>query len=143
MLPCAERVDTLAASGKREPWMLWFEMALLPEGWARGVRVETQAGRVAHIETDAQPRTGDERHAIAIPGLVNVHSHAFQRGMAGLAEIRGPANDDFWTWREVMYRFLDRLSPNDVEAIAALAYVEMLERGFTRVGEFHYLHRDP
>jgi formimidoylglutamate deiminase len=89
------------------------------------------------------PATGDERHAIAIPGLSNVHSHAFQRGMAGLAEIRGPENDNFWTWREVMYRFLDRLTPDDIEAIAAQAYVEMLERGFTRVGEFHYLHHDP
>ena len=122
--------------------MLWFESALLPGGWARGVRVETRDGCIAHVETDVQPRAGDERHAIAIPGLANVHSHAFQRGMAGLAETRGPAHDDFWTWREVMYRFLDRLTPDDVEAIAALAYVEMLERGFTRVGEFHYLHHD-
>ena len=62
--------------------------------------------------------------------------------MAGLAETRGPPDDNFWTWREVMYRFLDRLTPDDVEAIAAQAYVEMLERGFTRVGEFHYLHHD-
>jgi formiminoglutamate deiminase len=62
--------------------------------------------------------------------------------MAGLAETRGPAHDDFWTWREVMYRFLDRLNPEDMEAIAALAYAEMLEGGFTRVGEFHYLHHD-
>jgi formiminoglutamate deiminase len=123
--------------------MLWFESALLPGGWAKCVRVETQDGRIARVETDAQPKPGDERHAIAIPGLANVHSHAFQRGMAGLAETRGPAHDDFWTWREVMYRFLDRLTPDDVEAIAALAYVEMLERGFTRVGEFHYLHHDP
>ncbi|HWE05948.1 MAG TPA: formimidoylglutamate deiminase [Rhizomicrobium sp.] len=123
--------------------MLWFETALLPQGWAKGVRVETQDGRIARVETDAQPNPGDERHAIAIPGLANVHSHAFQRGMAGLAETRGPAHDDFWTWREIMYGFLDRLTPEDVEAIAALAYVEMLERGFTRVGEFHYLHHDP
>ena len=62
--------------------------------------------------------------------------------MAGLAEVRGPEGDNFWTWREVMYRFLDRLTPEQVEAITAQAYVEMLETGFTRVGEFHYLHRD-
>ena len=68
--------------------------------------------------------------------------HAFQRGMAELAERRGPAADSFWTWREVMYRFLQRLSPDDVEAIAAFAYMEMLEAGFTTVGEFHYLHHD-
>jgi formimidoylglutamate deiminase len=123
--------------------MLWFETALLPDGWARHVRIQTVDGLVVRVETGAKPSAGDERHKIAIPGLPNVHSHAFQRGMAGLAERHGPADDDFWTWREVMYRFLDRLTPDDVHAIAALAYIEMLERGFTRVGEFHYLHRDP
>ena len=81
--------------------------------------------------------------ASRIPGMPNLHSHAFQRGMAGLAEVRGPAADSFWTWREVMYRFLDRLTPEDVEAIAAQLYVEMLEAGFTAVTEFHYLHHDP
>jgi formiminoglutamate deiminase len=95
------------------------------------------------VETDVEPKVDDERHAIAVPGLCNVHSHGFQRGMAALAEVKGPAHDSFWTWREVMYRFLDRLAPDQVEAITALAYVEMLERGFTRVGEFHYLHHDP
>ena len=79
---------------------------------------------------------------LAIPGLPNLHCHAFQRGMAGLAERRGPAHDSFWTWREVMYRFLGRLTPDDVEAIAAFAYMQMLEAGFTAVGEFHYLHHD-
>ena len=123
--------------------MLWFETALLPEGWARDVCIEMRDGLIARIETGVAAAPGDARHAIALPGLSNVHSHAFQRGMAGLAETRGPADDDFWTWREVMYHFLDRLTPEDVEAIAALAYVEMLERGFTRVGEFHYLHNDP
>ena len=121
---------------------LWFEDALLPDGWASGVRVSAVGGRISGLEVDAPPRPGDARHALAVPGLCNVHSHAFQRGMAGLAETRGPADDNFWTWREVMYRFLDRLTPDDVEAIAAQAYVEMLERGFTRVGEFHYLHHD-
>ncbi|MGH6878017.1 MAG: formimidoylglutamate deiminase [Rhizomicrobium sp.] len=123
--------------------MLWFETALLPRGWVPGVRITVDGGLIARVETGVTPAAGDERHAIAIPGLCNVHSHAFQRGMAGLAETRGPAGDDFWTWREVMYRFLDRLTPEDVQAIAALAYVEMLESGFTRVGEFHYLHHDP
>src|SRR5437764_2699432 len=123
--------------------MLWFDTALLPQGWTRNVRIETADGRIARIETGAAPSAGDERHAIALPGLANVHSHAFQRGMAGLAERRGPAGDDFWTWREVMYRFLGRLTPDYVEAIAAQAYVEMLQHGFTRVGEFHYLHHAP
>lgn len=122
--------------------MLWFESALLPEGWAHNVRLEFSGGVISRVESGAAPVASDERHAIAIPGLCNVHSHAFQRGMAGLAETRGPVHDDFWTWREVMYRFLDRLTPEDVEAVASLAYVEMLESGFTRVGEFHYVHRD-
>ena len=127
-------------SGRR--MTLWFQSALTTQGWADSVRITVAGGVISQLQTGVAPATDDERHAIAIPGLSNVHSHAFQRGMAGLAETRGPADDDFWTWREVMYRFLDRLTPEDIEAIAAQAYVEMLERGFTRVGEFHYLHHD-
>jgi formimidoylglutamate deiminase len=74
--------------------------------------------------------------------MPNLHSHAFQRGMAGLAETRGPGSDSFWSWRNVMYRFALSMTPDDVEAVAAQLYVEMLEAGFTRVGEFHYLHHD-
>lgn len=122
---------------------LWFENALLPQGWARGVRVTVEAGLIAGIGTDAASLPGDERHAIGLPGLPNLHSHAFQRGMAGLSERRGASEDSFWTWREVMYRFVGAMGPDEIEAIAALAYVEMLEAGFTRVGEFHYLHHDP
>lgn len=122
---------------------LWFQNALLSSGWAERVRFNLNGGRIEFVETGVDAKPGDERHAIAIPGLCNVHSHAFQRGMAGLAETRGPKGDNFWTWREVMYHFLDKLSPDDVETIASLAYVEMLESGFTRVGEFHYLHHDP
>lgn len=121
---------------------LWFEEALLPDGWAQNVRMTLEAGRITAVARDAPRNPGESTRGIALPGLSNVHSHAFQRGMAGLAERRGPAHDDFWTWREVMYRFLDRLTPDDVEAIAAQAYAEMLEAGFTRVGEFHYLHND-
>lgn len=121
---------------------LWFQTALLPAGWADAVRVEYAGGRITRIDAGAQPQPGDERAAVAVPGLSNLHSHAFQRGMAGLAETRGPDENSFWTWREVMYRFLDRLTPDDVEAVAAQAYAEMLESGFTRVGEFDYLHHD-
>jgi formiminoglutamate deiminase len=99
-------------------------------------------GVIADVVTGIPAQPGDERHAIVIPGLPNVHSHAFQRGMAGLAEHRGTSDENFWSWREVMYRFLDQLQPDDVESIAAMAYVEMLESGYTRVGEFHYLHND-
>jgi formimidoylglutamate deiminase len=121
---------------------LWFETALLPTRWAQSVRVEIAEGCISRVETEATPKPEDERHGVALPGLANVHSHGFQRGMAGLAEYRGASDDDFWSWREVMYRFLDHLNPDDVEAINAMAYVEMLESGFTHVGEFHYLHND-
>jgi formiminoglutamate deiminase len=119
---------------------LYFEEALLKSGWAAGVRVEIAGGRIAAIETGTRAGAGDERHVIGLPGMPDLHSHAFQRGMAGLAETRGPDQDTFWTWREMMYRLA--LTPDDVQAVAALAYVEMLESGFTRVGEFHYLHHD-
>ena len=109
---------------------LWFEVALLPEGWARAVRLRIRDGRIAEVEHDVAAVEGDERHhAIALPGLANVHSHAFQRAMAGLTGQRGPENDNFWTWREVMYHFVGRLAPEDVLAISALAFVEMLESG--------------
>jgi formiminoglutamate deiminase len=121
---------------------LYFAEALLKSGWAVGVRIEMAGGLIATVETGTRPRAGDERHAIGLPGMPNLHSHAFQRGMAGLAEVRGPEQDSFWTWRELMYRLALALTPDDVQAIAALAYVEMLESGFTRVGEFHYLHHD-
>src|SRR5690348_10477296 len=74
--------------------------------------------------------------------MPDLHSHAFQRGMAGLTERGSPAGDNFWTWREVMYRFALRVSPDDIEAIAAQLFTELLEAGFTRIGEFHYLHHD-
>lgn len=121
---------------------LWFASALLPDGWKRSVRVELDGGLIASVETGRPPGSADERHSVALAGMPNVHSHTFQRAMAGLTEIRGEADDSFWTWREIMYRFLDRLEPDDVEAIAALSFIEMLESGFTRVGEFHYLHHN-
>jgi len=122
---------------------LWFEHALVADGWADRVRIEVLNGVVSSIRADTDPRPGDDRGGIAAPGLPNLHSHAFQRAMAGLAEVRGPEGDSFWTWRELMYRFVGDLTPDDVEAIAAQAFLEMLETGFTRVGEFHYLHHGP
>lgn len=122
--------------------VIFAGQALLADGWRRNVRITVDAGHIRHIEPGAVAQTGDERHAIVLPGLPNLHSHAFQRGMAGLAEIRGPSADSFWSWREVMYRFALSMTPDQAEAVAAQLYVEMLEAGFTRVGEFHYLHHD-
>ena len=116
---------------------LFFDHALLPEGWARNVRMTLHDGAIASIEQNAAPQAEDIRQSVALPGLPNLHSHAFQRAMAGLTEVRGPAGDSFWTWRDLMYRFVGRMDPDDIAAIAAQAYVEMLESGFTRVGEFH------
>ena len=117
-----------------------FDYAFLPGGWQKDVRVAVRDGFIVAIGTsdDAGPAT--RMAGAALPGLPNLHSHTFQRGMAGLAETRGPGSDSFWTWREVMYRFLGALTPDDVEAIAAMAMVEMLEGGFTALAEFHYLH---
>lgn len=121
---------------------LHIETALLPGGWARDVRIVLDGGVIQSVTPDTPLGRTDERHAIAIPGIASVHSHAFQRGMAALAEIRGSSTDTFWTWRETMYRFVLSLSPEQAEAVARLLYIEMLEAGFTRVGEFHYLHHD-
>ncbi|WP_315755198.1 MULTISPECIES: formimidoylglutamate deiminase [unclassified Bradyrhizobium] len=121
---------------------LHFASALLPTGWAEDVQVVISNGAIAAVTTGVPFAPGDERHTLAVPGIASLHSHAFQRGMAGLAEISGHSTDTFWTWRETMYRFALAMSPDDVEAVATLLYVEMLERGFTRVGEFHYLHHD-
>jgi formimidoylglutamate deiminase len=118
------------------------EIALTPQGWRQDVRLTIEAGRFAGVESGAVARSSDERCGLAIPGLPNVHSHAFQRAMAGLAETRGPSTDTFWTWRETMYRFALRMTRDEFEAVASMVYVEMLEAGFTRVGEFHYLHHD-
>ena len=119
-----------------------FEQALLAGGWARDVRLSVQHGLICAIDTGVVAQPDDERHTVVLPGLPNLHSHAFQRGMAGLAEVNGDPNDSFWTWRETMYRFVARLTADHLRAIAAMAYAEMLETGFIRVGEFHYLHHD-
>lgn len=122
--------------------VLYAQELLTTEGWLRAARVHLVADRIVAIESGVSAQAGDERHAVIVPAMPNVHSHAFQRGMAGLAERRGSDGDDFWSWREVMYRFASRITPEQLEAIAAQAYVEMLEAGFGRVGEFHYLHHD-
>ena len=122
---------------------LYFEKALLSSGWAANVALEIDASGTIEAVTPDAPGAAGQAKGIALPGVPNVHSHAFQRAMAGLAEQADPAGDSFWTWREVMYRFANRIGPEDLEAIAAQLYVEMLKGGYTAVGEFHYLHHMP
>ncbi|AKI01640.1 formiminoglutamate deiminase [Hoeflea sp. IMCC20628] len=123
--------------------IVWAEKALLESGWVENVRVDiSQDGLIEAIEPD-RPAEG-HRTGVLLPAPANCHSHAFQRAMAGLTERRGPdASDSFWTWRQLMFRFLDRLTPEHVEAIAAFVQMEMLEAGYSANVEFHYLHHQP
>ena len=118
---------------------IYARQALTPDGWAYNLCVEISDGRIGRISNDK-----DGRHQsvdLLLPAPVNLHSHAFQRAMAGLTESRGPdPSDSFWTWRQLMYRFLGQLTPEHVQAIAELAFMEMLEAGYGAVAEFHYLH---
>jgi formimidoylglutamate deiminase len=122
---------------------LFAETALLPEGWAERVRIDWDAGgTITSVKVGAAPGSAELADAL-VPGMPNLHCHAFQRAMAGLTQRAGPEGDDFWSWREVMYRFLAALDPDQIEAIAAQLYVELLKAGYTAVAEFHYVHNDP
>lgn len=122
---------------------LFASDALLPSGWARDILVEwNEDGIISRVAAGSDRGSHESARGPILPGMPNVHSHAFQRAMAGLAEFRGHATDDFWTWREEMYRLVTRLEPGDVEAIARHLYIEMLRNGYTTVAEFHYLHND-
>ena len=117
--------------------------ALLPDGWADAVRIEADAtGAITAVTPKSESRNASILTGPVLPGMPNLHSHAFQRAMAGWAERAG-SGGDFWGWRETMYRFLGRLGPEECEAVAAQLYVEMLKAGYTSVGEFHYVHHDP
>lgn len=121
---------------------LFAKSALLSTDWASNVRLTIEDGIIANIELEAtkQPSDMDLGEQILLPAASNVHSHSFQRAMAGLSERRGASTDSFWTWRDVMYRFLDHLDVEDINAIAAFTFMEMAEAGFAAVGEFHYVH---
>lgn len=118
--------------------------ALLPTGWARQVLFEwNAAGQLTAVTPGSAPASTTPRAVgPVLPGVPNLHSHAFQRAFGGLTEFRGAAQDSFWSWRTLMYRFAGKISPAQVEAIATWLYVEMLEAGYTSVCEFHYLHHD-
>ena len=128
------------------------DSALLPTGWEKDVSFTVDAaGNILSVEPGAEPmdtlRLGGRRlRGVTVPGIPNLHSHAFQRAMAGLAERRSPpeaGRDSFWTWRDTMYRFVNRFRPEDAEAVASMLYAELLTHGFTSVAEFHYLHHQP
>lgn len=119
--------------------LLHADHALLPQGWVQDVTVQIADGRIAAIG----PARGGMRVGCLLPAPVNLHSHAFQRAMAGLTEYRTAGQDSFWTWRSLMYRFLEHFSPEDVGIIAAQVMVEMAEAGYGAVAEFHYLHHGP
>ncbi len=121
---------------------LHFSSALTPQGWQNDVTVAVDArGTIESVA--ANSKKTHQIRGVAIPAMPNIHSHAHQRLMQGLAERAGPGADSFWTWRDVMYGFALRLSPEDMEAVAAQLYVEMLKSGFSVVGEFQYLHHQP
>lgn len=119
--------------------------ALTPAGWRQNAAVEIGAdGRIAAVRDANNTEMTAHRAGILLPAPANAHSHSFQRAMAGLAEHRGPdAHDDFWTWRALMYHFVENLTPDDIEAIAAQTQMEMLEAGYAASAEFHYLHHQP
>lgn len=121
---------------------LWFDHALLPDGWASDVTITLKDGLISAVTAGAVAPAGAIRGRSVVPGLPNLHSHAFQRAMSGLTETRGEGRDSFWSWRDLLYRFVERLTPEDIRAVTAMAYAEMLEGGFTRVCEFHYIHND-
>ena len=118
--------------------------ALLPDRWARDVTLSISAdGDITDLRVDSEPATGVSRYGAVLPGMPNLHSHAFQRAMAGLGETAGPGEDSFWSWRRLMYQFLGKIGPEELEVIAEFLYVEMLKAGYTSVAEFHYLHHGP
>ena len=122
---------------------LFAELALTPKGWTKNVRVTLdQHGLISKVESGVETKSDDQflRNRILLPALSNLHSHSFQRVMSGLTEKRSHNRDSFWSWRKLMYSFLERLNPEQIEAIAALVFMEMLECGYASVGEFHYVH---
>lgn len=123
---------------------LFAAHALLPTGWARDVLLSwNEQGFLTDVKAQCVCPAGTLQAAgPLLPGMPNLHSHAFQRAMGGLTEYRGAVQDSFWSWRSLMYRFAAAITPDQLEAIATGLYVEMLEAGYTSVCEFHYVHHD-
>lgn len=120
--------------------MIFAKRALLAEGWAKNVRIGFEHGTITSIQKGSKASSSDVMVDTLLPALGNLHSHSFQRAMAGMTEFRATGRDSFWTWRELMYRFVDWITPEQLEAIAALVFLEMQEAGYASVAEFHYVH---
>ena len=124
--------------------VLFARHAWLVDGWVDNVRIHwNDQGDISQIETNVASDPDDHIEQFVVPGMINLHSHAFQRAMAGMTEIAGSGPDSFWTWRDLMYRFALAINPEQIQAIAAQLYSECLRFGYTSVCEFHYLHRAP
>ena len=123
---------------------LFAREAFLPDGWAPEVALDVAPdGTIVDVRAGARPGDAEVLDGPVLPGMPNLHSHAFQRAMAGRAERRGPSDDDFWSWRDAMYALATTLHPDVLHALALDVYRAMLAAGYTAVAEFHYIHRDP
>jgi len=123
---------------------LFARHAWLEHGWVENVRLHwNEPGNLTHVESNVVAQKHEAVEQFVLPGMVNLHSHAFQRAIAGMTEIAGEGPDSFWTWRDLMYRFALAINPEQIESIAAQLYSECLRHGYTSVCEFHYLHRAP
>jgi len=120
---------------------MFVKKILLADGWANDKTLTIEQGIITDI-TSGYVAGAEHAKGVVIPGMVNCHSHAFQRAFAGFSEQGSEGNDSFWTWRNIMYKFLGQLNAKDVQVIASQLYIEMLKTGYTRVAEFHYLHHE-
>lgn len=121
---------------------LYTERAWLSDGWAERVMLEVDdTGSIAAISRNLSqcPQDAEKLRGPVLPGMANLHSHAFQRAFAGYTEQRSAGDDNFWSWRQIMYDFVGKVSPEQAQAVAEQLYIEMLKAGYTAVGEFHYL----
>ncbi|MEO1918111.1 MAG: formimidoylglutamate deiminase [Paracoccaceae bacterium] len=119
---------------------IFSKTALLETGWTKNVRITLEGGKIAKVTPSTTAKPEDAIVDTLLPALANLHSHSFQRAMAGMTEFRSAGRDSFWTWRDLMYRFVNHITPEQTEAIASLAFMEMQEAGYASVGEFHYIH---
>ena len=123
---------------------LFARHALLPEGWRKDVLLQwDERGNLSGVQPDAVTAAGIPCAAYVMPGMVNLHSHSFQRALGGLTEVAGDSKDSFWTWRDLMYRFARNITPEQMESIAGQLFSECLRHGYTSICEFHYVQRAP